>query len=266
VPLRHLKLTIAYDGTNYVGWQRQAAYAKASASLAEAPSAQRRAAGVSIQQLIEDACVPLNGGVPAAVAGAGRTDAGVHALGQVASVALDTSLDDGTLRRALNFRLPEDVRVARVEPASPEFHARFDAKGKWYRYRIAIGPVVSPFDRWFVWHAPEAREHAAMSSAAADLVGRHDFASFQAAGGDASETVRTIRRLDVQVRGDEITLDVEGDGFLRHMVRAIAGTLVDIGAGRRPADAIPAILAARDRRAAGATAPAAGLTLLEVRY
>jgi tRNA pseudouridine38-40 synthase len=241
------KLTIAYDGTNYVGWQRQAA-------------------GVSVQQLIEDACAPLAGGSSPAVAGAGRTDAGVHAFGQVASVSFDSTLDHDTIRRALNFRLPEDVRVRAVESAAPGFHARFDARGKRYRYRIAVGPVASPFDRWFVWHAPEARDHAAMADAARLLVGRHDFASFQASGGDTAETVRTIRRLDLHATAEELVLDVEGDGFLRHMVRAIAGTLVDVGAGRRPAGVMADILAARDRRAAGATAPASGLALMEVFY
>jgi tRNA pseudouridine38-40 synthase len=221
---------------------------------------------MSIQQLIEDACAPLAGGAPPAVAGAGRTDAGVHALGQVASVSFDTGLDEATLQRALNFRLPDDVRILKVEDARAKFHARFDAKGKRYRYRMAIAPVVSPFDRWFVWHAPEARDVAAMRLAAASLVGRHDFASFQGAGADVDSTVRTVRRLELQACGDELVLEIEGDGFLRHMVRAIAGTLVDVGAGRRGAESIPDVLAARDRRAAGLTAPAAGLTLVEVHY
>lgn len=246
-PPRTLKLTIAYDGTSYVGWQRQAA-------------------GVSIQHLVEDACAPLAGGSPPAVAGAGRTDAGVHALGQVASVSFESELDAATLQRALNFRLPDDVRIVNVEDAPPGFHARFDATGKRYRYRMAIGPVVSPFERWFVWHAPEARDVDAMRRAAARLVGEHDFASFQPAGSDVENTVRTIRRLELDTRGDELVLEIEGDGFLRHMVRAITGTLVDIGAGRRTAESIPDVLAARDRRAAGLTAPAAGLTLVEVMY
>jgi tRNA pseudouridine38-40 synthase len=245
--LRTLKITIAYDGTNYVGWQRQAA-------------------GVSIQQLMEEACAPLAGGVPLAVAGAGRTDAGVHALGQVASLRLHTALPPDTLQRAINFRLPADVRVLAVEDAPAAFHARFAATGKCYRYRIAVAPVLPPFDRWFVHHAPEARDLDAMRRAAAGLIGRHDFASFHSADGDATDTTRTVRRLDVCPRSGEVALEIEGDGFLRHMVRAIAGTLIEVAAGRRSADAMSGILAARDRRAAGRTAPARGLTLVSVSY
>ena len=245
--IRCLKLTLAYDGTNYVGWQRQSW-------------------GVSIQQLVEEACAPLAGGRPPAVAGAGRTDAGVHALGQVASLRLDTPLPPETLRRALNFRLPADVRVLAVEDAPPDFHARFKASGKRYRYRIAVSPVLSPFERWFVHYAPQARDVDAMRRAAVCLIGRHDFASFQSASGDAADTFRTVRHLDACAHPDEVRLEIEGDGFLRHMVRAIAGTLIEIGSGRRAADAMPAILAARNRRAAGRTAPARGLTLVSVSY
>jgi tRNA pseudouridine38-40 synthase len=261
---RSLKLTMAYDGTNYVGWQRQAR-------------------GTSIQQLVEGACAPLAGGDPPAVAGAGRTDAGVHALGQVASVTLPSRLSGAVLQRALNVRLPPDVRILSVEDAAPDFHARFDARRKCYRYRIAVAPVVSPFERWFVHHAPEARNVEAMQRAAASLVGRHDFASFQtgarqderapgalgpvpSADTSAGDTVRTLHRVELVAATDELRLEVEGDGFLRHMVRTIAGTLIEIGAGRRSAAELSGILAARDRRAAGRTAPACGLTLLWVEY
>ncbi len=244
--MRCLKLTIAYDGTNYVGWQRQAT-------------------GVSVQQLIEHAFEPIAGEAPA-VAGAGRTDAGVHALGQVASVRIETMLPPPTLRRALNFRLPPDVRVLHLEDAPPDFHARFQATGKRYRYRLATASVLSPFDRWFVWHAPGHNDVDGMRRAAARLVGCHDFASFQAAGADADDTVRTIRELTIREGAAELVFDIEGDGFLRHMVRAIVGTLVDIGAGRRPPDSMGEILAAHDRQAAGRTAPAQGLTLVEVTY
>jgi tRNA pseudouridine38-40 synthase len=244
--MRSLKLTIAYDGTNYVGWQRQAS-------------------GVSIQQLVERAFEPIAGGAPA-VAGAGRTDAGVHALGQVASVKIDTALPAATLRRALNFRLPPDVRVLRVEDAPLDFHARFEATGKRYRYRLATASVLSPFERWFVWHAPGRRDVDAMRRAAAVLVGCHDFASFQPADPDAEDTVRTIRELTIREDQAELVFDIEGDGFLRHMVRSIVGTLAEIGAGRRAPESMPDVLAARDRQAAGRTAPARGLTLMEVTY
>jgi tRNA pseudouridine38-40 synthase len=243
---RTFKLTIAYDGTNYVGWQRQLN-------------------GVSIQQLVEEACAPLDAGAPVVV-GAGRTDAGVHALGQVASVQLDTDLPVQTLQRALNARLPADIRVMDLLEADPGFHARFRATGKRYRYRIATASVLSPFDRWFVWHAPGPQDIDAMRRAAIVLVGRHDFVSFQAAGADVTDTVRTIRRLTVRQQGDELLIECEGDGFLRHMVRSIVGTLAEVGRGSRRPQSLVDVLAARSRDAAGPTAPACGLTLVKVYY
>jgi tRNA pseudouridine38-40 synthase len=245
--MRTLKLTLAYDGTNYVGWQRQIN-------------------GLSIQQVIEEALAPLVGGNPPTVAGAGRTDAGVHALGQVASVHLDIDLAASAVQRALNVRLPYDIRVLGVVDATPGFHAQFHSTGKAYRYRIATTAVLSPFDRWFVWHAPGPRSIPAMQRAARQFLGRHDFASFQPAGSPVRDTVRTIERLSVRDAGGEIVIDVEGDGFLRHMVRTVAGTLADVGSGARDPDSIRDVLAARDRRAAGQTLPAAGLTLVSVRY
>ncbi len=200
------------------------------------------------------------------VAGAGRTDAGVHALAQVASVNVEFALDAASVGRALNDRLARDIRVVESVEAAPGFHARFDAVGKSYRYRMAIAPVVPPFDRWFVWHAPGPRDVDAMRRAAAVLSGRHDFASFQARGTSTSDTVRTIARLEIIEADGELVIEVAGDGFLRHMVRAIVGTLADIGAGTRPAGAMASILEARDRRAAGPTVPASGLVLTGVRY
>ncbi len=262
--MRTLKLTIAYDGTNYVGWQRQLN-------------------GVSVQEVLENAFVPLlpqaagrregrasdgpPGGVRGpTVAGAGRTDAGAHALGQVASVNLDTDLTASAVQRALNVRLPLDVRVVGVADAPPGFHARFHAGSKTYRYRIVTTPVLSPFERLYAWHAPEAKDLAGLRAAAALLVGTHDFASFQASGSPVRATVRTVHRIDVTTDATSIVLEVDGDGFLRHMVRAIAGTLVDVAAGTREPDSMRVILAARNRAAAGPTAPAAGLTLVAVRY
>ncbi len=245
--MRTLKLTLAYDGTNYVGWQRQDN-------------------GVSIQEVLEDAFRTLVGGEAPTLAGASRTDAGVHARGQVASVSATLDLSPISVQRALNVRLPADIRVLAVEEAPPGFHARAFSVAKTYRYRIATGAVLSPFDRLFVWHHPIPKDVARMRHAADALVGRHDFASFQAAGTAVIATVRTIHRLAVVEAADEIVIDIEGDGFLRHMVRAIAGTLAEIGTGTRPADGMPAILGARDRRAAGTTAPACGLTLMAVRY
>jgi tRNA pseudouridine38-40 synthase len=245
--MRTLKLTVAYDGTNYVGWQRQLN-------------------GVSVQQVLEEAFAPLTDNVAPTIGGASRTDAGVHALGQVASVIVDFDLTPVAVRRALNVRLPADIRVLDVEEARPGFHARHSATSKRYRYRIATRQVLSPFDRWFVWHSPEPRDVTAMRQAAQAFVGRHDFVSFQANGASVRHTTRTLRRFDVQETPGEIVFDVEGDGFLRHMVRALVGTIADVGTGLRAPDSMPAVLDARDRQAAGPTAPASGLTLIAVEY
>jgi tRNA pseudouridine38-40 synthase len=205
-------------------------------------------------------------GEPPTVAGAGRTDAGVHALGQVASATLEIDYAASAIHRALNVRLPTDVRVIGVVDAPPGFHAQFHATGKTYRYRISTMPVMSPFDRWFVWHAPALAGLDRMREAATVLVGRHDFASFQAGGGFVRDTTRTLTRVELREASGELQVEIDGDGFLRHMVRVIVGTLVEIGAGQRPVDDLPRVLAARDRRAAGQTAPASGLTLVSVRY
>ena len=253
--MRTFKLTVAYDGTAYVGWQRQAA-------------------GASIQGCLEAALRDLAGsGV--AVVGAGRTDAGVHALGQVAGVRLDVRLDPGALGRAANARLPEDIRVVDSAAAPDGFHARFDAVAKSYRYRLLHGPVMSPFLRRYAWHVRERLDAGAMAEAGRALLGEHDFAAFQAAGGAVRSTVRTLFELTVRRTsgaawtggGAEMTvIDVRGSGFLRHMVRTIVGTLVEVGRGRRGPAEIEQVLRGADRRAAGPTAPARGLCLTEVGY
>jgi tRNA pseudouridine38-40 synthase len=245
--MRTLKLTLAYDGTNYVGWQRQLN-------------------GISVQQLVEEAFAPFHDGVPPTVAAASRTDAGVHALGQVASVNTPIDVPASGVQRALNTRLPADIRVVGVVDARPGFHARFHASAKTYRYRIATTPVLSPFDRWFVWHASGRRDLEAMRQAAQACLGRHDFASFQARGASVRDTIRTIHKLELREAPGELVFEIEGDGFLRQMVRAIVGTLADVGSGIHAAEAIPAMIAARDRRAGGRTAPASGLTLVSVKY
>jgi tRNA pseudouridine38-40 synthase len=247
--MRTLRLLVAYDGTNYAGWQRQAN-------------------GTSIQEVLEDAFLPLWAGAPRrpVVHGASRTDAGVHARGQVASIRVPFETRADAVHRALNVRLPADVRVLEVLDAAPGFHAQFDARGKHYRYRIATGPVLLPFDRWFVWHVPQPLDRRAMEAAAVLLVGRHDFASFQGRGSAVLDTVRTVRSIEVVAHPAEIAIDVTGDGFLRHMVRALVGTLVDVGAGTQPPSWVTRVLHAKDRRVAGRTAPASGLTLMSVDY
>jgi tRNA pseudouridine38-40 synthase len=263
---RTLKLTLAYEGTAYVGWQRQAD-------------------GVSIQGLLEDALARLDG-APVVVHGAGRTDAGVHALGQVASARVATAHDPAVIRRALNAMLPGDVRVIAVEEAPDHFHARYGAQGKRYEYRIWQGSVQPPFVRTWSWHLPHQLDIEAMARAARALEGTHDFSAFQSAGSGVVSAVRTVTCARVERRllppdltgggeGDDggggtgghlVAVRLEANGFLRHMVRAVVGTLVEVGAGRRPEAALTSLIESRARGASGPTAPAHGLVLVGVDY
>jgi tRNA pseudouridine38-40 synthase len=247
--MRTLKITLEYDGTDFVGWQRQAE-------------------GVSVQGLLEDAVAALEG-APVTVHGAGRTDAGVHALGQVASVSLTADHSGATMQRALNAVLPAAVRVLEVVEEAPEFHARFSAAGKVYEYRIVNAPFVSPFVHRYAWHVPMSLDVAAMQEAASVLTGTHDFAAFQGTGSVVSSTTRTIHRV-VWEPGEghdrPLVIRIEGNGFLRHMVRTITGTLVEVGVGRWAPSRMKDIMASRDRGQAGPTAPAAGLFLVRVQY
>ncbi len=247
--MRTLKLTIAYDGTDYVGWQRQAE-------------------GTSIQGVLEDALAPFEG-EPVTVHGAGRTDSGVHALGQVASVRLSASIEPATLARALNAVLPAAIRIVAAEEADADFHARFSATGKTYEYRIVNAPFVWPFIQRYVWHVPQRLDMDAMEAATELLRGRHDFSAFQSSGTDVPSPVRTITDME-WIRGSgpdvPLVLRMSGDGFLRHMVRNITGTLVEFGRGRWPASAMARILASRARSSAGTTAPPHGLFLVAVMY
>jgi tRNA pseudouridine38-40 synthase len=240
------RLTIAYDGTGFVGWQRQAA-------------------GESIQGLLEGACEALDGR-PVTVIGAGRTDAGVHALAQVASVALTRQVERDVVVRALNVRLPLSIRVLDAVEAPAGFHPRFDAQAKSYRYRIACADVLDPFERAYVWHVPGGLDVEAMAEAAPLVEGAHDFASFQGTGSETCGTDRTVFSSRVSGGPEIISYDVTGSGFLRHMVRNIVGSLVEIGRGRRPPGWLAEVLAARDRAMAGRTAPPQGLFLVGVDY
>src|SRR5882672_411814 len=236
------KIVVAYDGTDFVGWQRQAS-------------------GISIQGLLEDALRALDDR-EVTVTGAGRTDAGVHALEQVAAFSLERAIDPATLVRALNAQLPDSVRALSAAEAPAAFNPRFNARAKTYRYRIWNGPVLSPFERRYAWHVPGALDVGAMAAAARRLEGRHDFGAFQAAGSDVTTTERTIfssklfttenrsttgdaedteektfsltglsLRVPRVLRGGDfhggelICYEITGDGFLRHMVRAVVGTL-----------------------------------------
>lgn len=240
------KVTLAYDGTDFVGWQRQTN-------------------GASIQGLLEDALSDLDGR-KVVVTGAGRTDAGVHALGQVAGCSLDRAITGAAVTRALNARLPADVRVLSAAEVPPQFHARFDARAKTYRYRIWNADVVSPFERRYVWHVEGALDVVGMDAAARLLEGRHDFAAFRAAGGTTRTTERTMTASRVDRRDRLVVYETTGDGFLRYMVRAIVGTLVEIGRGRQPPAWMGDVLGGRDRARAGPTAPPEGLFLVRVDY
>jgi tRNA pseudouridine38-40 synthase len=226
------------------------------------------------------------------VHGAGRTDAGVHALGQVASAQVTSAHPVDVVARALNACLPPDIRVTGVEQASDDFHARFSARSKTYRYVIRNAAIVSPFERAYVWHIPDALDRAAMCEAAAAIVGTHDFAAFRSTGSEVKDTTRTITRSEfvgepdpstgsgsprASSRGDKarpthreestlLVYEISGGGFLRHMVRAIAGTLVEIGRRQRSASSMSTLLAGASRAEAGATAPPQGLFLVRVEY
>jgi len=247
--LRTLKLTIEYDGTDFVGWQRQAE-------------------GLSIQALIEEALAKFEGS-PVTVHGAGRTDAGVHALGQVATASMAAPHDAATIQRALNATLPPSVRILDVAEVDRGFHARFSAVAKTYEYRIVNAPFVSGFLHRYVWHVPAPLDVEAMRDASRALVGTHDFAAFAGAGSVVSTTTRTIHSIVWEAGGGFATplvMRIAGDGFLRHMVRNIVGTLVEVGTGRLPPARMKEILDSGDRTQAGPCAPAAGLFLVAVRY
>ena len=239
--MRTWKFTLAYEGTAYVGWQRQLH-------------------GASIQGCLEEALAPLVGG-PVAVAGAGRTDAGVHALAQVASLRMERDIGPSALVRAVNARLPADIRLTQAEVAAETFHARFDATAKTYG-----------------WYLSAAPDRDLMAAAARLLVGEHDFAAFQAAGSSTHTTVRTLHSIEVaspaadpglideRLGGDVMTIEVRGAGFVRHMVRIVVGTLVDVGLQRLRLQDIEQALRTGRRSAAGRTAPPQGLFLVRVDY
>ena len=244
--MRTLKLTLTYDGTRFVGWQRQAE-------------------GESVQGLLEDAIARFEGG-RVTVHGAGRTDAGVHALGQVASVQVTCGHDLVTLTRALNAQLPGDIRVLSIDEVGADFHARFSARAKTYRYELRHGTIADPFERAYVWHVKERLDVEAMKQAAGTLVGTHDFAAFRSTGSPTSGTIRTMTGSELRDTGGRLAYEITGDGFLRHMVRAIVGTLVEVGRGFRGADSMAALLDKSTRAQAGATAPPQGLFLVRVDY
>lgn len=241
-------LTIAYDGTAYAGWQRQA--------------------GVdTVQQRLETAAAVVFG-EPVHVEGSSRTDAGVHALGMAAHLRPPRAMPEAALAAALNGNLPQDVTVRRARLVADDFHARFQARGKRYVYRMVVGRERPAIGRNYYHWVRRPLDLAAMRTAAQALRGRHDFATFATNPGYERKhgTVRTVRHLHLLRRPWGLDLCIQGDGFLYNMVRAIAGTLIAVGSGRRSPQWVADILLARDRRAGGATAPAAGLYLVSVLY
>jgi len=264
---RTLKLTIAYDGTNYAGWQRQVN-------------------ALSIQQVLEEEIDAIVGAHNALNA-AGRTDSGVHAAAQVASITIDHPIPADELLRALNARLKAgDIRIRSIEEMPERWDARIYAKGKTYRYAIWNGAQPSPFLRHVLWHVPQPLEADRMARAAEALVGEHDFVAFKGRGTDVLTTVRRVwsaELVETNIHTDQpislspldagadaggrfFRFEISGSGFLRHMVRTIAGTLVDIGRGNMAVDDMRAIIASKDRSRTGQTAPAQGLMLWKVHY
>jgi len=254
--MRTLKLTIAYDGTDYAGWQIQEKRNQKAESRRQRPTIQgtlERAIRRILQERVR-------------IVGSGRTDAGVHALAQVAHARVRSSMPCRRLQAALNGVLPADVVVTRIEEAPPSFHARFDAKAKRYRYVIVNGPVVLPFERRYVHHVSVPLDIGLMRREAKMLLGRHDFRAFHNTGRQVSNTRRTVTAIHIRRQGRCLVIDIEASGFLYTMVRGIVGTLIDIGRDHRPPGTMAAILNTKDRRRVGPTAPARGLTLVNVVY
>jgi tRNA pseudouridine38-40 synthase len=245
--MRNLKLTLSYDGSDYNGWQTQPGYR-------------------TVQETLEKAIAALTGEERIRVNASGRTDAGVHAVGQVVNFYSNTRHSPEVLVRSINAHLPPDVVVRDAADVPEAFDANRDAKRKLYRYVIHDGPVQNPFLRRYAMQSRHPLDAAAMRRAAEPLKGRHDFHSFETDWPNRMSSVRTITHLSVNRIGEWIWIDVEADGFLYNMVRAIAGTLINVGRGFWPESQVTDILRAEDRKLAGPTAPAQGLFLMRVTY
>ncbi len=244
--MRKLKLTLEYDGTGYGGWQIQA----------NADTVQGRVEAALREVLREEIRIH----------GAGRTDAGVHALGQVAHFETASALPAENILKGANTHLPPDIAVLEAEEADPDFHARYSARAKIYRYRILLREVRSPLERFRALRVSPPLDPEMMRAAAKLLTGRHDFAAFAAAGSSVKETVRNLTRLEIKEEGDGLTLEFRADGFLYRMVRNLVGTLLEVGKGNLSVKEVEAILRSRDRTRAAPTAPAYGLYLVKVVY
>lgn len=245
--MQNYRLDIAYDGSRYEGWQRQ----KRSEN--------------TIQGKLETVLTRMVG-APVEINGAGRTDAGVHAMGQVANVHLETTMEETEIAAYLNHYLPEDIGVQRVQRIDARFHARLSARGKQYRYRIETGYPKHIFERKYLWSYGEKLDVECMKQAASYLIGMHDFRSFCGNKNHKKSTVRTIRSIVFEERENELVITFTGDGFLQYMIRILVGTLVECGSGKRRPEDVLRVLAGLNREEAGFTAPACGLTLVSVFY
>jgi len=245
--MRNIKLLIEYDGTNYKGWQVQ-------------PE------GLTVQGIIEEK-LGLITGEAVHLIGSGRTDSGVHALGQVASFKTRSQLDVRSIQRALNSLLPPDIVIQKVEEVEEGFHARKQSKSKVYEYRILNRNIRSAFHREYAWHIPQTLDLEEMRKATRMLIGEHDFSSFRSVGSPTRTAIRRVTRAEWR-KGREgfIRFEIEANGFLKQMVRALVGTLVETGKGKIDSEEFRKILNSKDRKKAGPTAPAHGLFLKEVKY
>lgn len=245
--MRNIKVTLEYDGTNYHGFQRQTD------------------ALPTIQQFLEETLEQLTKH-PVTVIGAGRTDAGVHARGQVINFKTECGIPVDRLPLAMNRLLPKDIVIRAVEEVEDSFHAQFKAKRKVYRYHIYNSRISSAFDRLYSYHVPHQLNLDKMREAARFIVGEHDFSAFKAAGAKTKTSVRTIYRLDIEHNSPHISLEVEGNGFLYNMVRIITGTLLYVGKGKLTPDEVRKFVETGKREDAGPTVPPQGLFLMEVKY
>ena len=245
---QNFKLLIEYDGTAYSGWQRQSKESTVQGTIEAAIHTMTRQS--------------------VALIGSGRTDAGVHAVGQVANFQVETALTPDVFLRGLNSLVPDDIVIRACERVDESFHARYDARSKIYEYRILNRPIRSALGRHYAWHISKPLDLEAMKTAMLFLLGEHDFSAFQGIGSDPSHAVRTVTdaRLSDRAEDGHVVFAIEATGFLRHMVRNIVGTLVDVGLGRTSPEGFKDILLSRDRGRAGITAPAQGLFLIEVKY
>ena len=245
--MRNFRIVLQYEGTKYQGWQKQ------------------ESTGNTIQGKMENILSRMVNS-PTEIHGAGRTDAGVHAKGQVAHFKADTTMTENEILRYINQYLPEDIAVVSVKEAGERFHARLNAVGKIYQYRIMNSEIPHVFDRRYVHEETATLDIQKMQKAAKTLIGTHDFKAFTSTKRGKKSTVRTIESITIDKIGDEIRMTYKGDGFLHHMVRILSGTLIEVGRGERSVESVSEALSSMERENAGFLAPAKGLTLMEVLY